>query len=757
MAEKMFASLGNLVCVLGMHRSGTSAVTGGIAALGADAGDRLMPPGLDNPKGYWEDIDIYAINEEILSCIGSSWDSIVDRLSLYMEFIPKDIHQRAVELLRSKMRNGRTVVVKDPRFCVLLPFWKTVMNRARCRPVYVLVVRNPLDVAQSLQNRNSIPLEQGLLLWFYYNALCLRDLHSDFLVASYERFMRAPFRELKRISDFTDLDFEAAGETVNRYVEAFLEPALQHYNSQLGELALACKDLFPEIQSMYEMLLTHQDNDFISAEVNKADFSRFWDAPLIERCAFINRKHERRGELTVRFDHGNGEEYSVKKAVSGNRAHVHINLSHLGFIKSVQVNIEKRQCIVGMESFRVELPDGTERELVPQSGNYAMQKGNKYVFDAVDPHLTVDVGCSLKTFRFSCSFLGDELEAAVCLLPHYREGKARRKVQILEALGELESVREELRLALKKLKSARAESELVQKELESTRAELKSTADKSSMMAMRLSESNSMIEHVVQERDALGQGKRLLEDQVEEQAALFETELGKYKALLLSTQEMVFNLELKENIRQRRYRAPLRALREAFLAMNRPLETRRYLKAMNLVKKSGSFDCIHYLKNNRDVLLSATDPLRHFLTVGWREGRNPSAAFDVSYYRDRYIDVRQGGVNPLVHYIVRGRDEGRFPTLQGEEKEKIRTSGFFDEKYYLENNEDVAKSGVDPLEHFYSLGWKEGRNPGPEFDLKYYTGRYEDVLRSNFNPLIHYIDHGQKEGRFATRQTEESR
>ena len=60
-----------------MHRSGTSAITRGLQVMGVELGDNLMPALKgDNDKGYWEDIDLNALNIEMLSAIGSRWDCV---------------------------------------------------------------------------------------------------------------------------------------------------------------------------------------------------------------------------------------------------------------------------------------------------------------------------------------------------------------------------------------------------------------------------------------------------------------------------------------------------------------------------------------------------------------------------------------------------------------------------------------------------------------------------------------------------------
>jgi hypothetical protein len=53
-----------IIVVLGMHRSGTSALTRGLSTLGVGLGDTLHPAGSDNPTGFWEDRDIIAFNNK---------------------------------------------------------------------------------------------------------------------------------------------------------------------------------------------------------------------------------------------------------------------------------------------------------------------------------------------------------------------------------------------------------------------------------------------------------------------------------------------------------------------------------------------------------------------------------------------------------------------------------------------------------------------------------------------------------------------
>lgn len=78
-----------------------------------------------------------------------------------------------------------------------------------------------------------------------------------------------------------------------------------------------------------------------------------------------------------------------------------------------------------------------------------------------------------------------------------------------------------------------------------------------------------------------------------------------------------------------------------------------------IIRRSGLFDEKYYLFHYGDVRAADIDPLKHFLTIGWKEGRNPSDKFDTRFYLNANPDVEKSGENPLAHYIKYGSKEGR--------------------------------------------------------------------------------------------------
>ena len=71
------------------------------------------------------------------------------------------------------------------------------------------------------------------------------------------------------------------------------------------------------------------------------------------------------------------------------------------------------------------------------------------------------------------------------------------------------------------------------------------------------------------------------------------------------------------------------------------------------------FDAGFYRAQNPDVAAAGVDPLRHFLEIGWREGRNPSARFNTSAALAADAALRAADINPLIHAMLQARNAGR--------------------------------------------------------------------------------------------------
>lgn len=178
---------------------------------------------------------------------------------------------------------------------------------------------------------------------------------------------------------------------------------------------------------------------------------------------------------------------------------------------------------------------------------------------------------------------------------------------------------------------------------------------------------------------------------------------------------------------------------------------------VSLIERSGLFDRAYYLEKYADVLPSGVDPVEHYVTIGAREGWNPSPLFDTTYYLALHPDVAASSVNPFRHYCEFGRAEGRSasafdPAMDaraldslGDAYGIIAASGLFDREYYCQTCPEAAAPGVDPIRHYVREGCDAGLNPNPWFDSKSYLTNSPDVAQAGMNPLAHFAQYGWNE------------
>ena len=153
---------GRIVCVLGMHRSGTSVATRLMNLLGVDLGaeEHLLGPRPDNPKGFWEYKPILDLNEEILGRLGGNWHEpppLPPGWEMAAELA--DLRQKARDLVARTFASADWGW-KDPRTCLTLPFWKQILPPA----LYIICLRSPVEVAASLQKRDGFSVEKSIRL-----------------------------------------------------------------------------------------------------------------------------------------------------------------------------------------------------------------------------------------------------------------------------------------------------------------------------------------------------------------------------------------------------------------------------------------------------------------------------------------------------------------------------------------------------------------------------------------------------------------
>lgn len=160
------------ILVLGMHRSGTSALAKVLVELGARVPDDEVQANEGNPRGYFEPRTVVSIHDSFLRSIDRAWND-PDPLDpgLFQGEAAGTARLRLGQLVERYAADWESGwVVKDPRMCRLMPLWDDVSRRYESdRPRVLHVLRSPLAVADSLEHRNDLRQEVSLLLWLRHN------------------------------------------------------------------------------------------------------------------------------------------------------------------------------------------------------------------------------------------------------------------------------------------------------------------------------------------------------------------------------------------------------------------------------------------------------------------------------------------------------------------------------------------------------------------------------------------------------------
>lgn len=206
--------------ICGMHRSGTSLAAGLLSACGLDVGPEslLMLRQDDNPTGFHENHEIVNMHEDALVRAGFGWDAPPPAE-------PAPAWDRSVALAEdarmtaSRYQGHDTWGFKDPRASLFMGFWRSLFPGVR----FLVCLRNPLDVALSLQRRSGSSITSGLALWQRYYEHIERDFDpARDMAVHFDVLRNDPQGELTRL--LQGFGLEASPDQI-REALAMIRPA----------------------------------------------------------------------------------------------------------------------------------------------------------------------------------------------------------------------------------------------------------------------------------------------------------------------------------------------------------------------------------------------------------------------------------------------------------------------------------------------------------------------------------------------------
>lgn len=234
-----------IICIVGMHRSGTSMIARLLHQCGLYLGppERLLKADATNPLGHFEHRGFLDIDRKLLKHFGATWHEPPEPESGWHTDAKLEGLRLEAKALATTFAGRSPWGWKEPRASLFLPFWKEAIPNMR----FVICIRNPLEVARSLQTRNNIPVQKGASLWYRYVRTSLEDTEGSPRVFSFfEDFFHNGAAEIERLLRFCELPMPDNDSEL----QSTISSELRHHASAIESL-LEDPKVTPECKHFY--------------------------------------------------------------------------------------------------------------------------------------------------------------------------------------------------------------------------------------------------------------------------------------------------------------------------------------------------------------------------------------------------------------------------------------------------------------------------------------------------------------------------
>jgi hypothetical protein len=752
------------VVVLGMHRSGTSALTRVINLLGADLPSSLIPANVANEAGFFESNDLMIVHDQLLSSAGSNWqDWRAFNPDWYASPVAAAFKQRVLGVLRHDFAQSQLFVIKDPRVCRFFPFWRDVLEEFGAAPAVVIPVRNPLEIMASLRSRDGFPFVKTALLWLRHvieAERTTRDLPRA--VVTYDALLSDWPGVIASVGAGLGVSWPRRSAATEIEIERFLAAELRHHVATPDALAARAeivdwvKDTYTalvQLSQMPEHRPSKMRLDRVRAEFDKA--SSIFGVALAESEHDIARRESERAQL---LSHATALEQRVaaqsdvainqaaqlaaaieevrQSQAEGDAQHrrhllIEAELDNLrSVLHEAQSNLSAERQKVAQQSDHIADLDRVRLDAEAKH-NEASEKVRQ--LDAeVSTHARIaaeqsallgSLQLARAQYEEQISLLAQRQRELEALLDHERRAVDDLNTKLAEEtstlalkIQEAEQTASTLALKIQEVEQTASALALKNQEAEHTASALALKSQEAEHTASALALKSQEAEHTAsalalksQEAEQTASALALKNQQAEQTAS----------ALALKIQE----------VEQTASTLALKVQEAEQTASNKTEEAEQTASKLSELREH-HFELSSQLACHRMLNQRLTAEL---------EQHKASAA---STSRELRMIKRSSAWRITAPWrILQSRLRKRY------ELDLMRRSELFDAGWYLTEYPDVRKSGVEPAEHYWEHGWLDGRDPSPYFDSDWYISQHSDVQAAGINPLIHYILHGATEGR----------
>lgn len=670
--------------ILGMHRSGTSAVTRVLNLLGCALPTDLIGAGDGNELGHWESVAAVTLNDTILASAGSSWEDWGPINPDWRESgLKADMLNRVTQVVQEHVALGPLFALKDPRLCRLADLWLEGMDAVGVEPLVILMLRNPAEVTTSLENRDLMAPGYGQLLWLRHALDAEYFSRGQKRVACrYDQLMRNWRGVIDRIKSGLGLALPRNSPAVHAEIERFLSGAQRHHelnvvavldDPSLSDWLRRTWAILLEWSEQGESEADHAELDAIRREFDHAyaAFARLLlttgvagdlgsgsrlKQNLDEQLAIAQRAAES-AESTMK----NAEEHQAVAAAREAELIAQLETHDVhtrqlqGDIEGLRAEAERLEPLAGEAARLQEREAELEQELTVARA--ALQVAGAESEQARDERLAAE--------QKLASSVADLHEQAVRNAE--LTGRAiTAESALVQRQEELAQFWEQLLAAAKAASAAEAEAKLERERRLDGEQRIASAEARLVDLHARLEEARTapapVPDHVIAE---ITQLTRMLHEQEAAARAADTARSAAEQDLAQRNEEnsqLLARLQQQEAVRQAAESA--RAATEQKLAARFDEIARLTSMLAEESVRAGAAD------GNADWLRSMMELAQRFpkwwalMPQHWRRRREHwryrrAGLFDTDKYLETYPDVAEDGMDPVRHYILHGMAEGR--------------------------------------------------------------------------------------------------
>lgn len=772
------------VVVLGMHRSGTSALTGALARMGLFVGeaDELTPSSWQNPEGFYERNDARRICDALLHGSGADWWKVSG-------FDPENADFDTIVTCRPAIRDmvkhlddsGRSWAIKEPRLCLLLPIFRSALRR----PFAVITARHPMEVARSLKRRNGFPIHVGLALWEVYTLNALQHGREvDNHILTYEQLLEDPEACLSALAasmiragaDPDQLDIAAAIGAIDpqlrrehvRGPRSWDMVPSEHRTLYEAIRSGSLPDTVPPVREETLVVL----KDFEQLESDRIDAKR----KLRASAKALEDQKARSASLQQTLDQQARTASDLQTSLAAlqselgtyrDQKQVFDKALAEGNARLRQVEDALGSKDAALDSARSELQESLSRlesaeaalALAHRERDEHNERARTLEAEAAGLRATVvERAEELVALRKEKSELEAELSRLAGQLAELTDTIADQAGQI----GQITDARDRLSDQLQTVAAERARLEVerdeAKREVEQVRTELAAQIEalsrtvsdaqaKENVLWDALLERNSALDSAEAARATLQAERQADASRIEELSQALNTS----HAALKTAQEARTRLEAENvDLLQRMQSAPVAEAQHASELRGALVDAQIKEKSLwdALLEKTKALDAetARFARTGQELAVLRRElaeakegsAAAHMARASADQARKEAEAL-----RAALQAVQSSRVMALARFVsgLRARLSGRGASLElATRREAIARSGLFDADWYLAQNPDVAENGIDPLTHYLSSGDAEGRDPHPLFRRSCYLAALGvDEIPGKLTALEHYL------------------